>query len=107
MSAEVKKWMIGQIEPLLHALPKDIADIAKQLVDWIKADSDFGLFCKQSSNGALQLGVMEEKEENGKLAKSTAWKNKLSIDLEGAAVFPSAVVPSQGARVQIELDRIF
>jgi hypothetical protein len=83
-----------------------VVEISKHLIGWIKADGDFRLFCKQASSGVLQLGVMQEKEEKGKLVKATAWQNKLSLDLGGAAVFHSAVIPAQGPRVQIELDPI-
>lgn len=106
LSAEAKKWLVGQLDQLESSLPNEVRDISKQLSDWIKADEDFRLFCKQLSSGVLQLGVTQEKEENGQIKKSTVWQSKLSIDFGNTAVFSSATASAQGPRLLIELDPI-
>lgn len=107
LSAEIKKWFVDQLDQLQDKLPNELHDISKQLSAWIKADADFRFFCKQSSNGVLQLGVTQEKEEKGEMVKGTVWLSRLSIDFFGAAaVFFNPVTQAQGPRLLIELDPI-
>jgi len=106
LSAEVKNWLISQLEEMHDTLPNEVADISRQVVGWIKADNDLRLLCKQLPSGVLQLGVMQLKEEKGKLVKAPSWQSKLAIDLGAVVVFPAAVTPAQGPRLLIELDPI-
>jgi len=106
LSAEVKNWLADQLEQLQDTLPNEVREISTQLIGWIKADSDLRLLCKQVASGTLELGVTQEKQENGESKKTTTWKSKLSINFGGAAVFSNPVTPTQGPHLLLELDPI-
>lgn len=106
LSAEVKNWLTDQLDQMQDTLPNELRETSTQLSGWIKADSDLRLLCRQVASGALELGVTQEKQENGKVTKTTSWKSKLSVDFGGTALFASAVTPTQGPRLLIELDPI-
>jgi hypothetical protein len=106
LSAELKKWIVEQLEALPATAPAELVGFSKELVTWIKTDEDFRLLCKQAPKGTLQLGVTLKKEENGQTVTSTSWQNKLSLAVGDTMLFSSAVVPSQGLRIQIEVDPI-
>lgn len=103
LSSEIKKWIVDQLEFLQNDLAQELGDLSKNLIQWIKADEDFRLLCKQTPKGLLQMGITLQSQENGQLVKKTEWVSKFVIDFGGASVFSNVIVPAQGTRLQVEL----